>query len=227
MRKRLGGRGNAASQGARDAQPARSRYHHPTGRLGCTGHPPSIRWAQEEQNGMSVRIRLARVGATRQPSYRVVATDRRRARDGRALEILGHYNPRTEPMTLVLDLTKIDAWISKGALPSDVVGKLITKARGNAPVMGGKTGPKAAEKGYTAPGTRPVVAEAETVVVEAAPEAAADVVAETAPETADASPVDAPVAEVAPDAPVETPVVEEVAQPVAEAAAPEATTEEA
>jgi small subunit ribosomal protein S16 len=164
---------------------------------------------------MSVRIRLARVGATRQPSYRVVATDRRRARDGRALEILGHYNPRTEPMTLVLDLTKIDAWISKGALPSDVVGKLITKARGNAPVMGGKTGPKAAEKGYTAPGTRPVVAEAETVVVEAAPE------------TADASPVDTPVAEIAPDAPVETPVVEEVTQPVAEAVAPEATTEEA
>ena len=176
---------------------------------------------------MSVRIRLARVGATRQPSYRVVATDRRRARDGRALEILGHYNPRTEPMTLVLDLTKIDAWISKGALPSDVVGKLITKARGNAPVMGGKTGPKAAEKGYTAPGTRPVVAEVETVVVEAAPEAAAEVAAEAAPETTDASPVDAPVAEVAPDAPVETPVVEEVAQPVAEAAAPEATTEEA
>ena len=164
---------------------------------------------------MSVRIRLSRVGATRQPSYRVVATDRRRARDGRALEILGHYNPRTEPMTLVLDLKKIDAWISKGALPSDVVGTLITKARGNAPVIGGKTGPKAAEKGYTAPGTRPIAAESETVVVEAAPE------------TADASPVDVPVAEVASGAPVETPTVEEVAQPIAEAAAPEAAAEEA
>jgi len=144
---------------------------------------------------MSVRIRLARVGATRQPSYRVVATDRRRARDGRSLEILGHYNPRTEPMTLVLDLAKVDAWIAKGAQPSDVVGKLITKARGGAAVMGGKTGPKAAEKGFTAPGTRPAVLE-ETVVVEAAPEAtpeaAPEIGASEQPEVAAEIPVEAP-----------------------------------
>lgn len=95
---------------------------------------------------MSVRIRLTRVGATGQPSYRVVATDRRRARDGRSLETLGHYNPRTEPMTLVLDLPKVDAWISKGALPSEVVGKLIAKARAGGLHAGGKTGAKAAER---------------------------------------------------------------------------------
>jgi small subunit ribosomal protein S16 len=159
---------------------------------------------------MSVRIRLARVGATRQPSYRVVATDRRRARDGRSLEILGHYNPRTEPMTLVLDLAKVDAWIAKGAQPSDVVGKLITKARGGAAVMGGKTGPKAAEKGFTAPGTRPAVVE-ETVVVEAAPEAVPDAAPEVAAEVA-------PVADVAPSA-VETSTPEVVASAQPEVAA--------
>ena len=120
---------------------------------------------------MSVRIRLTRVGASKQPSYRVVATDRRSPRDGRSLEILGHYNPRTEPMTLVLDLAKVDAWIAKGAQPSDVVGKLITKARAGGTAMGGKTLAKAATPGYTKPGTRPVVEEP-TVVVEAAPEAA-------------------------------------------------------
>ena len=154
---------------------------------------------------MSVRIRLTRVGASKQPSYRVVATDRRSPRDGRSLEILGHYNPRTEPLTLVLDLAKVDAWIAKGAQPSDVVGKLIAKARAGGIAMGGKTLAKAATPGYTKPGTRPVVEEP-TVVVEAAPEASVEASA------------DAPVAEAAP--------VEEVsaveAAPVAEAAPAEA-----
>ena len=152
---------------------------------------------------MSVRIRLTRVGASKQPSYRVVATDRRSPRDGRSLEILGHYNPRTEPMTLVLDLAKVDAWIAKGAQPSDVVGKLITKARAGGIAMGGKTLAKAATPGYTKPGTRPVVEEP-TVVVEAAPEAAVEATAEDAP-VAEAAPVEevaaveaAPVVEEAP-----------------------------
>jgi len=159
---------------------------------------------------MSVRIRLTRVGASKQPSYRVVATDRRSPRDGRSLEILGHYNPRTEPMTLVLDLAKVDAWIAKGAQPSDVVGKLITKARAGGIAMGGKTLVKAATPGYTRPGTRPVVEEP-TVVVEAAPEAAVEATAE-----------DAPVAEAAAEAvPVEEVAAVEAA-PVAEEAPAEA-----
>ena len=151
---------------------------------------------------MSVRIRLTRVGASKQPSYRVVATDRRSPRDGRSLEILGHYNPRTEPMTLVLDLAKVDAWIAKGAQPSDVVGKLITKARAGGIAMGGKTLAKAATPGSTKPGTRPVVEEP-TVVVEAAPEAAVEAsadapVAEAAPAEEVAAVEAAPVAEAAP-----------------------------
>jgi len=160
---------------------------------------------------------LTRVGASKQPSYRVVATDRRSPRDGRSLEILGHYNPRTEPLTLVLDLAKVDAWIAKGAQPSDVVGKLITKARAGGIAMGGKTLAKAATPGYTKPGTRPVVEEP-TVVVEAAPEAAA---AEATTDAAapEAAPVEAaPVAEAAPAE--EVAAVE--AAPVAEAAPAEA-----
>jgi small subunit ribosomal protein S16 len=119
-------------------------------------------------------------------------------------------------MTLVLDLAKVDAWIAKGAQPSDVVGKLITKARAGGIAMGGKTLAKAATPGYTKPGTRPVVEEP-TVVVEAAPEAAAEATADAAaPEVAAANA--APVVEAAP--------VEEVAAveaaPVAEEAPAEA-----
>jgi hypothetical protein len=114
-------------------------------------------------------------------------------------------------MTLVLDLAKVDAWIAKGAQPSDVVGKLITKARAGGTAMGGKTLAKAATPGYTKPGTRPVVEEP-TVVVEAAPEAAVEAAADTAaPEAAPME--DAPVAEAAPvaeEAPAEAaPAAEE------------------
>jgi len=119
-------------------------------------------------------------------------------------------------MTLVLNLAKVDAWIAKGAQPSDVVGKLITKARAGGTAMGGKTLAKAATPGYTKPGTRPVVEEP-TIVVEAAPEALVEAT------------VDAPAAEAAPteDAPVaEAAPVEEVAAveaaPVAEEAPAEA-----
>ncbi|MDQ6681746.1 MAG: 30S ribosomal protein S16 [Chloroflexota bacterium] len=77
---------------------------------------------------MAVRIRLTRVGATKRPSYRVVAIDKRRARDGRALEILGFYDPLTEPATVRLDAERISAWISKGAQPSETVVKLMRQA---------------------------------------------------------------------------------------------------
>ena len=71
-----------------------------------------------------VRIRLRRVGARGQPSYRVVAADKESPRDGRFLEILGHYNPRTEPATIHLEEDRIYHWMSKGAQPSDSVEKL-------------------------------------------------------------------------------------------------------
>ena len=74
---------------------------------------------------MAVRIRLTRVGATKRPSYRVVAIDSRRPRDGRSLEILGFYDPLTDPATVQIDADRLNAWIAKGARPSDAVGKLI------------------------------------------------------------------------------------------------------
>ena len=74
---------------------------------------------------MAVRIRLTRVGATKQPTYRVVVADGRSARDSRAIEIIGHYNPRTEPVELNIDADKAKAWIAKGAQPSDTVARLL------------------------------------------------------------------------------------------------------
>jgi small subunit ribosomal protein S16 len=81
-------------------------------------------------NLLAVKIRLARHGAKKAPYYRVVVSDGRARRDGRFIEIVGRYNPRTSPSTVELDLEKVDAWVSKGAQPTEVVGKLIAIARG-------------------------------------------------------------------------------------------------
>jgi small subunit ribosomal protein S16 len=71
-----------------------------------------------------VRIRLRRVGAKKQPSYRIVAADIEHPRDGRFLEILGFYNPRTSPETIDLHEDRIYDWISRGAQPSDSVSRI-------------------------------------------------------------------------------------------------------
>ncbi len=72
-------------------------------------------------------IRLARVGARKQPYYRVVVIDKERARNGRAVEIVGTYNPRTSPASVDLKRDRIEHWRSKGAQVSDRVEKLLTK----------------------------------------------------------------------------------------------------
>lgn len=77
---------------------------------------------------MSVRIRLTRVGATKQPTYRVVVADASSARDSRSIETLGHYNPRTSPVEFVVDADRTKAWIAKGAQPSDTVARLLRGA---------------------------------------------------------------------------------------------------
>ena len=77
---------------------------------------------------MAVRIRLTRVGATKQPTYRLVVADSRSARDGRAIDTIGHYNPRTDPIELVVDEAKAKDWMSKGAQPSDTVRRLFKQA---------------------------------------------------------------------------------------------------
>ena len=75
-----------------------------------------------------VRIRLRRVGGKGQPSYRVVAADKEAPRDGRFLEILGFYNPRTEPATIQLQEDRIFDWMSLGAQPSEPVHQIIKSA---------------------------------------------------------------------------------------------------
>jgi small subunit ribosomal protein S16 len=77
---------------------------------------------------MAVRIRLTRVGATKQPSYRVVVADSRSARDSRAIDTIGHYNPRTEPIEVNIDAEKAKSWLAKGAQPSDTVVRLFRNA---------------------------------------------------------------------------------------------------
>ena len=73
-------------------------------------------------------IRLARVGARKQPYYRVVVLDKNSARNGRAVEVVGTYNPRTNPGTVDLKRERIAYWVSKGAQLSDRVRKLMEKA---------------------------------------------------------------------------------------------------
>lgn len=74
---------------------------------------------------MSVKLRLTRVGKTKQPQYRIVATDSRSPRDGRFIEILGHYNPRQEPSSLSVNNAKAVQWLMDGAQPTERVKKLL------------------------------------------------------------------------------------------------------
>jgi len=74
---------------------------------------------------MAVVIRLMRAGAKKRPFYRLVAADSRRQRDGRFLEILGHYNPISQPFELVVQKDKVQAWLDQGAQPSTQVASLL------------------------------------------------------------------------------------------------------
>ena len=74
---------------------------------------------------MAVKLRLMRVGKKKQPTYRVVAADSRSPRDGRFIEILGHYNPLSDPSTLTVDNEKAVKWLSQGAQPTERVAKLL------------------------------------------------------------------------------------------------------
>ncbi len=76
---------------------------------------------------MAVRIRLTRVGKTKQPSYRFVVADSRSARDGRSLDTLGHYNPRSEPIEINVDAEKATKWLAQGAQPTATVERLFRR----------------------------------------------------------------------------------------------------
>jgi small subunit ribosomal protein S16 len=74
---------------------------------------------------MAVRIRLTRIGARKDPVWRVVVADQRSPRDGRVIETVGHYNAQTEPSTIVLNEERIRAWLERGAQPSQTVRNLL------------------------------------------------------------------------------------------------------
>jgi small subunit ribosomal protein S16 len=74
---------------------------------------------------MAVRIRLRRVGSRKNPIWRVVVADKRSPRDGRTIETIGHYNPQTEPSTIVLDEGRAQHWLDHGAQPTRTVARLL------------------------------------------------------------------------------------------------------
>jgi small subunit ribosomal protein S16 len=78
---------------------------------------------------VAVSIRLRRMGSSRRPAYRVVVADSRSPRDGRFIEIIGHYNPLTQPPTVKIDRVKAREWIAKGAQPSNTVKRLIQNVK--------------------------------------------------------------------------------------------------
>ncbi|HEY5505859.1 MAG TPA: 30S ribosomal protein S16 [Coriobacteriia bacterium] len=176
---------------------------------------------------MSVKIRLARAGAKKAPFYRVVAADGRAPRDGRFIEILGRYNPRTQPSFVELDLEKVDAWIAKGAQPTEAAGKLIAIVRGEKTVVEAVARPskktvakveadkKAAEAAAKAKADEAAKAAEEAAAAKAAA-AAAKAEAASAPEV-----VEEAVEEVAPET---APVVEEVVEEPADEPAADADT---
>ena len=168
-----------------------------------------------------LKIRLARVGKKKQPTYRVVVADARAPRDGAYVEIIGHYNPRTEPNTFVIDADKVKDWMSKGAQPTERVEKLLAseglvpardwgapsreaaarreatkrEKRAEAPAAPAAAAPVASEPVAEAPAVEPAAeAPAEEPVAEAEPEVAAEAEPEAAAE-AEAEPEAEPEAE--------------------------------
>jgi small subunit ribosomal protein S16 len=121
---------------------------------------------------MSVRVRLTRVGSKKNPIWRVVVADQRSPRDGRFIETIGHYNPQTNPSTIVIDEERFQHWVARGAQPSNQVKQLV-KAHSKGVAGGTSTGSAGVSQGPAA------VAEPEAAEPEAA-EAPDDVIEERA-----------------------------------------------
>jgi len=166
---------------------------------------------------VAVKLRLMRMGKKKQPTYRVVAADSRKARNGRFIEALGFYDPRRDPSVIEIDNDKAVAWLRNGAQPTERVEKLLK-------ISGAWTDFSGEQVDATPPAPSPVV-------VPVAEEAPVEEVAEEAPvEEVAEEPVaeEAPVEEVAEEPVAEEAPVEEVAEePVAEEVAEEPVAEEA
>jgi len=128
---------------------------------------------------MSVRVRLTRVGGKKNPIWRVVVSDQRSPRDGRFIETIGHYNPQTEPSTIVIDEERFRHWVSRGAQPTNTVKQLV-KAHAKGVAGGTSTGSAGISQGGTAVAAAP----------EEAQEAPSDVIEERAEATEPAEPAE-------------------------------------
>ena len=170
---------------------------------------------------MSVKIRLRRMGAKKSPFYRIVVADARSPRDGRFIESIGHYDPRSNPLAYTLDQEKAKAWLLKGAQPTEAVARVLYKFglverpwKEDAPPKEEKLSKKSAAKASAAPATAPAPAPAAAAVA-AEPAAAEPPAEETA--AAEAPAAEAPAAEAGGDAPAATAVPEAAAEePAAE-----------
>src|SRR5262245_34332034 len=125
---------------------------------------------------MSVRVRLTRVGSNKNPIWRVVVADQRSPRDGRFIETIGHYNPQTNPSTIVIDEERFQHWVARGAQPTNTVKQLV-KAHAKGLAGGSSTGSagvsQQAPAAVAEPEAEPEAAEAPDDVVEARAEAEA------------------------------------------------------
>jgi small subunit ribosomal protein S16 len=172
------------------------------------------------------------VGATKRPAYRVVAIEGRKPRDGRSLEILGFYDPLTDPATVKIEADRVRDWIGKGAQPSDTVVRLLRQVGLDAKGQVSEEPPKPRTRKAPVKAARPAAARAKTAARTKAATAVAEP-AETAAEPAEAPasalPVDEPESaseEVAPEAAADT-APEAEANAAAEATPEAATDDEA
>jgi small subunit ribosomal protein S16 len=158
-----------------------------------------------------LKIRLARVGKKKAPTYRVVIADARAPRDGKYVEIVGTYNPRTEPTTFIIDEEKVKDWLHKGAQPTMIIHKMLAKqGLMKAPVFPPPK-PKAAPPEPPARAAVPAPAAAPAATPAAVAVAEPEVVAEEALAAVAEEPVAEPeaAAEEAPAADAEEPAAEE------------------
>jgi small subunit ribosomal protein S16 len=179
-----------------------------------------------------VKIRLRRTGAKKQPSYRLVVADSRAPRDGAFIAVIGHYNPLTDPETLVIDEERASAWLKQGAQPTDTAARLLAKAgiieepadRKEKMKAGTPGKPKASKKKAKAAAAKAEAA-AEAPEAEAAAEEPETTVEETKAEAAEEPKAKAEVPE--PKAEAETPAEAPKAEAETEASAekPEAAAE--
>ena len=168
-----------------------------------------------------LRIRLSRVGKKKQPAYRIVVADSRSPRDGSFLKIIGHYNPLTEPTTLVVKEDEAVHWLEKGAKPSDTAAKLLTRIgvmerAGQPPFRHqGKDVPAAPKKKAAGAATPPAepAAKAEARRAEAKQPSVQEAVGESAPAAEAGSPADDPAA---PEAGSDEPPIERESEATSE-----------